>query len=131
MQCDTIPCLFSKISLCIVFIQITISFCNYIYLLMILIFDKFKVISLSFENPFMHIKHLKYNLKIIILKFERPFCLSNVHHSFPKFEKRFILMIKSAKGVEINKQTYFLHIFTHLVQMCFWPFKLQILILCL
>ncbi len=32
-------------------------FLNYIYLLMILIFHKFKVISLSFEGPFMHIKH--------------------------------------------------------------------------
>jgi hypothetical protein len=26
-----------------------------------------------------------------------------VHHSFPKFERGFILMIKSAKGVENNK----------------------------
>jgi hypothetical protein len=32
------------------------------------------------------------------------FCLSNVHHSFLKFEKRFILIIKSEKGLEINKK---------------------------
>jgi hypothetical protein len=40
-------------------------------------------------------------------------------------------MIKSAKGVEINKKLIcytYLHI---LVQTCFWPFKLQNLIMCL
>jgi hypothetical protein len=42
-------------------------FCNYIYLLMILIFHKFKGISLSFDSPFMHIKHLKCNCQIVIL----------------------------------------------------------------
>jgi len=64
-------------------------------------------------------------------RFECPFCLSNVDHSFPKFEKRFILMIKSAKEVEIKKKTYLLHISTHLVQTCFWPSKLQNLMMCL
>ncbi len=34
---------------------------------MILIFHKFKVISLSFENPFMHIKHLKCSRQIVLL----------------------------------------------------------------
>jgi hypothetical protein len=67
MQCDIILCLLWKTSLCNVFIQITISFCNYIYLLMILIFYKFKVISLSFESPFMHIKHLKCSCQIMLL----------------------------------------------------------------
>jgi hypothetical protein len=67
MQCDTIPCLLWKTSLCNVFIQIIISFCNYIYLLMILIFHKFKVISLSFESPFMHIKHFKCSCQIVFL----------------------------------------------------------------
>jgi hypothetical protein len=70
-------------------------------------------------------KTLKIQLSNNVLKFECPFCLSNVHHSFPKFERRFIFMIKIAKGVEINKKTYLLHISTHLVQTCFWPSKLQ------
>jgi len=63
-------------------------------------------------------------------RFERPFCLSNVHHSFLNFERRFTLMIKNAKWVEINKKTYFLNVSTHLAQTCFWPSKLQILIMC-
>jgi len=129
MQCDIVPCLLWKTRLCNIFIQITISFCNYIYFLIILIFHKFRVILLSFDNPFMHINHLKCPNSAF--KFKCPFCLSIVHHSFSKFEKRFILMIKSAKGVEINKKTYFLHIFTHLVQTCFWPSKLQNLMMCL
>ncbi len=58
---------FEKTSLCNIFIQITISFCNYIYLLMIFIFHKFKVISLSFESPFMHIKHLTHSHQIVLL----------------------------------------------------------------
>ncbi len=67
MQCDIVPCLFWKTSLCNVFIQITISIHNYIYLLMILIFHKFKVISLSFESPFMHIKHFQCSHQIMLL----------------------------------------------------------------
>jgi hypothetical protein len=35
-----------------------------------------------------------------------------VHHSFPKFERGFILMIKSAKGVENNKNIFITHIYT-------------------
>jgi hypothetical protein len=35
-----------------------------------------------------------------------------VYHSFPKFERRFILMIKSAKGVEINILKIITHIYT-------------------
>ncbi len=65
MQCDIVPCLLWKTSLCNVFIQNTIFFCNYIYLLMI--FHKFKVISLSFESLFMHIKHLKCSHQIMLL----------------------------------------------------------------
>ncbi len=39
----------------------------YIYIyLMILIFQNFEVISLSFESPFMHIKHLKYSCQIML-----------------------------------------------------------------
>ncbi len=64
-------------------------------------------------------------------RFECSFGLSNVDYSFPKFERGFILMIKSAKGVEINKKTYLLHISTHLVQTCFWSSKLQNLMMCL
>jgi len=32
-----------------------------------LIFHKFKVISLSFESPFLHIKHLKRSRQILLL----------------------------------------------------------------
>jgi hypothetical protein len=39
-------------------------------------------------------------------------------------------MIESAKGIEINKKTYLLHISTHLVKTCFWPSKLQNLMMC-
>jgi hypothetical protein len=35
-----------------------------------------------------------------------------VHHSFPKFERRFILMIKNAKGVEIIIKLFITHIYT-------------------
>jgi hypothetical protein len=67
MQCDTIPCLLWKTSLCNEFIQITIYFFNYIYLLMIFIFHKFKIISFNFESPFMHTKHLKSSHQIMFL----------------------------------------------------------------
>ncbi len=109
MQCDIVPCLLWKTSLCNVFIQVTIYFCNYIYLLMI--FHKFKVISLSFESPFMHIKHLKCSHQIMLLDLNVLFVYQNVHHSFPKFEKISILIIKSAKGVGINnKLTYYTYL---------------------
>jgi sortase (surface protein transpeptidase) len=32
-----------------------------------LVFHKFKLISLSFESPFMHIKHLKHSRQIMFL----------------------------------------------------------------
>jgi len=35
-----------------------------------------------------------------------------VHHSLPKFERKFILMIKNAKGVENNLKTIITHICT-------------------
>jgi hypothetical protein len=67
MQCDIIPCLFWKTSLCILCIQIIISFFNHIYLLVILTSHIFKVISLSFGNPFMHINYLKCCRQIMFL----------------------------------------------------------------
>jgi hypothetical protein len=94
MQCDIILCLLCSKDKFVYFIYPNYYFfCNYIYLLMISIIHKFKVISLSFESPFMHIKHLKCSHQILFFRFECPFCLSNLHHSFPKFDKRFILMI--------------------------------------
>jgi hypothetical protein len=61
-------------------------------------------------------------------RFECSFGLSNVDYSFPKFERGFILMIKSAKGVEINKKliyyTYlhiwFKHVFGPLNYKIWW-----------
>ncbi len=109
MQCDIVPCLLWKTSLCNVFIQIIISICNYIYLLMI--FHKFKVISLSFESPFMHIKHLKCSHQLMFLNSNILFVyqMSTIHSQ----SLRFILIIKSAKGVEINKKNLFItHIYT-------------------
>jgi hypothetical protein len=63
-----------------------------------------------------------------VFKFECPFSLSNVHHPFLKSERRFILMIKSAKGIEINKKiicyTYlhiwFKHVFGILNYKIWW-----------
>jgi len=127
MKCDIVPCLLWKTSLCIIFIQITSFSCNHIYLLMILIFHKFKVISLSFESPFMHIKHLKCKSSNNAFKFEHHFCKSNVHHSFPKFEKKFVLMIKSAKGVEINIKKLICHTYLHIWFKCvFGPLNYKI-----
>jgi hypothetical protein len=52
---------------CVFYLLKLLFICNFIYLLMILIFHKFKIISLSFESPFMHIKHLKCNCQIMLL----------------------------------------------------------------
>jgi hypothetical protein len=35
-----------------------------------------------------------------------------VHHSFPEINRIFILMIKSAKGVDINEKLFVTHIYT-------------------
>jgi hypothetical protein len=63
----------------------------------------------------------------MFLNFEHFFCLSNVHHSFPKLENIFVLMIISAKKVEIGT---FHSNYIYLAQMCFWPSKLQFWIMC-
>jgi hypothetical protein len=44
-----------------------------------------------------------------------------VHHPFPKFERRFILIIKSAKGVENNKKIFITHIYTFGSNVFFGP----------
>jgi hypothetical protein len=41
-----------------------------------------------------------------------------VHHSFPKFERKFILKIKSAKGVEINKKKLICYTYLHIWFIC-------------
>jgi len=51
-------------------------------------FDVHKVLRKQFSNN--------------VLKFWTFFCLSNVHHSFPKLENIFMLMIINVKKVEIG-----------------------------
>jgi hypothetical protein len=51
------------------------------------------------------------------------FFLPNVHHSFWKLERILTLKIKREKGFELINTIFI----THLVQKCFWPWKLWIL----
>jgi hypothetical protein len=129
MQCDIVPCLLWKTSLCILFIQIIISFFNYIYLLIILIFHKFKVISLSFESPFMHIKHLKCNRQIMPLDLNVLFVYQMCTIHSQNLRGYSCWCFKVQKELRLIKKTYLLRISTHLVQTCFWPSKLQILMM--
>ncbi len=112
MKCDIVPCLFWKKNLCNVFIQITIFFCNFIYLLMILIFHKFKVISLSFENPFMHIKHLKCNRQIVLLDLNIFFVyqMCTIHSQNLRGDSYWWLKVQ--KELRIIKQLFITHIYT-------------------
>jgi hypothetical protein len=130
MQCDIVPCLLWKTSLCILFIQIIISFFNNIYLLMILIFHKFKVISLSFESPSMHIKHLKCNRQIVFLDLNvlSFYQMCTIHSQNLKGDSCWWFKVK--KELRLIIYIYLLRIFTHLVQTCFWLSKLQNLMMC-
>jgi hypothetical protein len=110
MQCDIAPCLFWKTSLCNVFIEFTISFCNYIYLLMI--FHKFKVISLSFESPFMHIKDLKCSHQIMLLDLNILFVhqMCTIHSQNLKGDSYWWLKVQ--KELRLIRKLFITHIYT-------------------
>jgi hypothetical protein len=92
--------------------KITISFWNYISLLMILILHKFKVISLSFESPFMHIKHLKCNCQIMLLDLNILFVyqMCTIHSQILKGDSYWWFKVK--KELRIIKKIFVTNIYT-------------------
>lgn len=84
--------------------------------------------SMMSQKSFFNIERMEYWSGFYLNFFEYLFWILNVHHSFPNLDIIFMLMVKWTKGDEIGK---FSHISIHLVQTCFWPFKLQIVIMCI
>jgi hypothetical protein len=78
---------------------------------MILIFHKFKVISLSFESPFMHIKHLKRNRQIVLLDLNVLFIyqMCTIHS---KNLKDSYWSLKVQKELRLTKNLFVTHIYT-------------------
>ncbi len=130
MQCDIVPCLLWKISLCNVFIQIIISFCIYIYLLMILIFHTCKVISLSFDRPFMHIKHLKRSRQIVLLDLNILFVYQMCTIHSQNLKGNSYWRLKVLKELKLIKKNLFVtHTYTF-GSYVLWPSTLQNLMMC-
>jgi len=83
---------------------------------------------------FLHVKAFKLWKWTVLVFYKHFFFLPNVHHSFWKLERISTLMNRKNIYIIIIMnwwKSFLLPIWAHLVQKCFWPWKLWILKMCL